>query len=119
MSTPQLLAEESLNRLLPTRGFFQILDERLTLVPKGTVPGPSARLLTIYARMDDEWRELLDSHCTAVHPRPAALPGGLEPLDCDQWLTGPELTTFLGISHRPTEVAVNGDYLFISMYFGA
>lgn len=48
-----------------------------------------------------------------------SLPSSLEQLSHAQWLTGPGLATELGISNQPTDVAVCGCYLYVSMFFGA
>lgn len=118
-STKQLLTEESLDQLLPTHELFQILDQRVLLQPVGTVPGPSMRLLTFSVQVNDEWCTLLNEHCTGAYTAPLHLPDSLGHLSHERWLTGPELPTYLGISHRPTDVAVCGHYVYVSMCIGA
>ncbi len=117
VSSRQLLSDDMLNELLPTYEFFEVLDRSVTLKSEGMIPAPSDRYLTICVHVNEEWYDLLDSHCTDEYNDELLLPASLEHLVNNQWLTGPDLALYLGISHQPTTVAMCGQYVYISMCF--
>lgn len=119
MKTSQLLSMDSLDQLFPVHEYFQILDRDVTLIVEETLPGPSDRLLTIFALANNEWRDVLAEHCAGEYTKELHLPVDFAYLTNETWYTGQELQSFLGISHHPTDVALCGNYVYISMYFGA
>ncbi len=119
MKTRQLLSMEDLDQLFPVHEYFQILDRDVTLIVEETLPGPSDQLFTILACAKDDWRDVLSDHCTGEYTKEILLPDSFAHLKDETWYTGHELQSFLGISHHPTDVALCGNYVYISMYFGA
>ena len=114
MSSQQLLSDEWLDRLFPAHTLFQILDRRVFLRPGELLIGPSDRFLIICAEATDEWSAFLAEYTDDLH-----LPDSLAHLSTATWLTGPSLPLDLGIIYQATRVAVCGNYVYISMYFGA
>ena len=110
---------DGLDQLFPVHEYFQILDRDVTLIVEETLPGPSDRLLTIFALANNEWRDVLAEHCTDQYTKEILLPDSFAHLKNETWRTGQELQSLLGISHYPTGVALCGNYVYISMYFGA
>lgn len=119
MSSQQLLSDESLNRLFPAHALFQILDRSVVLRPGELLIGPSNRYLIICAEATDEWSALFAEHCTGEYTQELHLPSALAHLAGKTWLTGPDLPTYLGISFPATDVAVCGNYVYISFNVGA
>ena len=119
MKTRQLLSMGGLDQLFPVHEYFQILDRDVTLIVEDALHGPSDRLLTIFARADNEWRDVLTAHCAGEYTKELHLPADFAHLTNETWYTGQELQSFLGISHHPTDVAICENYVYISMYFGA
>ena len=119
MSSQQLLSDESLNRLFPAHALFQILDRSVVLRPGELLIGPSNRDLIICAEATDEWSALFAEHCTGEYTQDLHLPRALAHLAGETWLTGPDLPTYLGISFPATDVAVCGNYVYISFNVGA
>ena len=112
MSSQQLLSDEWLDRLFPAHTLFQILDRSVFLRPGELLIGPSDRFLIICAEATDEWSALFADHCTGDYTDELHL-------STATWLTGPSLPLDLGIIYQATRVAVYGNYVYISMYFGA
>lgn len=119
MSSQQLLSDESLNHLFPAHALFQILDRSVVLRPGELLIGPSTRYLIICAEATDEWSALFAEHCTGEYTQELHLPRALAHLAGKTWLTGPDLPTYLGISFPATDVAVCGNYVYISFDVGA
>jgi hypothetical protein len=119
MKTRKLLSIEDLDQLFPVHEYFQVLDRNVTLIVEETLPGPSERLFTILACAKDDWRDMLSEHCTGQYTKEILLPDSFSHLKNETWCTGQELQSLLGISHYPTDVALCGNYVYISMYFGA
>lgn len=119
VSSRQLLSDESLNRLFPAHALFQILDRSIFLRPGEILIGPSNRFLIICAEATDEWSAMLTEHCTGEYTEEPHLPNTLERLAGETWLTGPDLPTYLGISFPATDVAICGNYVYISFDVGA
>lgn len=119
MKISQLLSMDGLDQLFPVHEYFEILDRDVTLIVEETLPGPSDRLFTILACAKDDWRDMLSEHCTGQYTKEILLPDSFAHLKDETWYTGHELQSFLGISHHPTDVALCGNYVYISMYFGA
>ena len=119
MKTRQLLSMEDLDQLFPVHEYFQILDRDVTLIVEETLPGPSDRLFTILACAKDDWCDVLSDHCTGEYTKEIHLPDSFAHLKDEIWHTGHELQSLLGIIHHPTDVAICGNYVYISMYFGA
>ena len=119
MKTSQLLSLEGLNQLFPVHEYFKVLDREVTPIVKETLPGPSERLFTILAFAKDDWRDVLSEHCTDQYTKEILLPDSFAHLKNETWRTGQELQSLLGISHYPTGVALCGNYVYISVYFGA
>lgn len=119
MSSQQLLSDESLNRLFPAHALFQILDRSVVLRPGELLIGPSNRYLIICAEATDEWSALFAEHCTGEYTQDLHLPRALVHLAGKTWLTGPDLPIYLGISFPATDVAVCGNYVYISFNVGA
>ena len=118
MNTRDLSSAEMLTRLFPACEYLHVLDRRIILEDEGMMPGPSSRRLVVCAQLDDDWYDALSSHCTKVFTSPEYLPEALADLTYDEWLTGPELNSLLGISHRPSDVALCDHILYVSMLFG-
>jgi hypothetical protein len=119
MKTSQLLSMDGLDQLFPVHEYFQVLNRDVTLIVEENLPGPSDRLFTILARAKDDWRDVLAEHCTGDYTKELHLPVDFVYLADETWRTGHELLHLLGISHHPTDVAICGNYVYISMYFGA
>ena len=119
MKTSQLLSGDGLDQLFPVHEYFQILDRDASLIVEETLPGPSDRLFTIFALADNEWRDVLAEHCTGEYTGELHLPADYAYLTNKTWHTGRDLPSYLGISHHSTDVAICGNYVYISMYFGA
>lgn len=119
VSSRQLLSDESLNRLFPAHALFQILDRSIFLRPGEILIGPSNRFLIICAEATDEWSAMLTEHCTGEYTEEPHLPNTLVRLAGETWLTGPDLPTYLGISFPATDVAICGNYVYISFDVGA
>ena len=119
MSSQPLLSDESLKRLFPAHALFQILDRSVVLRPGELLIGPSNRYLIICAEATDEWSALFAEHCTGEYTQDLHLPRALAHLAGETWLTGPDLPTYLGISFPATDVAVCGNYVYISFNVGA
>ena len=119
MSSQQLLSDESLNRYFPAHTLFQILDRSVVLRPGELLIGPSNRFLIICAEATDEWSALFAEHCTGEYAEELYLPHTLARLAGETWLTGPDLPTYLGISFPATDVAICGNYVYISFNVGA
>ena len=105
--------------VFPAHTLFQILDRSVVLRPGELLIGPSNRFLIICAEATDEWSALFAEHCTGEYTEELHLPHTLARLAGETWLTGPDLPTYLGISFPATDVALCGNYVYISMYFGA
>ena len=95
--------------VFPAHTLFQILDRSVVLRPGELLIGPSNRFLIICAEATDEWSALFAEH----------LPHALTRLAGETWLTGPDLPTYLGISFPATDVALCGNYVYISFNVGA
>lgn len=119
MKISQLLSTDGLDQLFPVHEYFQILDRDVTLIVEETLLGLSDRLLIIFARANNEWRDVLAEHCAGEYTRELHLPADYAHLNNETWYTGQDLPSFLGISHHPTDVAICGNYVYISMFFGA
>ena len=119
MSSRQLLSDEWLDRLFPAHNFFQILDRSIFLRPGELLIGPSDRFLIICVEANDEWSAVFAEHCTDEFTGELHLPDSLVHLTGATWLTGPDLATYLGISFPATDVAVFGNYVYISFHVGA
>ena len=72
------------------------------------------RIGIICAEATDEWSALFAEHCTGEYAEELYLPHTLARLAGETWLTGPDLPTYLGISFPATDVAVCGNYVYIS-----
>ena len=98
--------------VFPAHTLFQILDRSVVLRPGELLIGPSNRFLRV-----------LCSPSTAPVNTPRIstfyLPHTLARLAGETWLTGPDLPTYLGISFPATDVAVCGNYVYISFNVGA
>ena len=105
--------------VFPAHTLFQILDRSVVLRPGELLIGPSNRFLIICAEATDEWSAFLAEHCTGEYTDDLHLPDSLAHLSTATWLTGPSLPLDLGIIYQATRVAVCGNYVYISMYFGA
>ncbi len=119
VSSRQLLSNESLNRFFPAHNLFQILDRSVFLLPGELLIGPSNRFLIICAKATDEWSALFAEHCIGEYAKELHLPDTLARLAGETWLTGPDLPTYLGISFPATDVAICGNYVYISFDVGA
>jgi len=100
--------------VFPAPTLFQILDRSVVLRPGELLIGPSNRFLIICAEATDEWSALFAEHCTDEYAEELYLPHTLARLAGETWLTGPDLPTYLGISFPATDVAVCGNYVYIS-----
>ena len=105
--------------VFPAPTLFQILDRSVVLRPGELLIGPSNRFLIICAEATDEWSAFLAEHCIGEYTDDLHLPDSLAHLSTATWLTGPSLPLDLGIIYPATSVAVCGNYVYISMYFGA
>ncbi len=65
------------------------------LIVEETLPGPSDRLLTIFAHADNEWRDVLAVHCTGEYTKELHLPADFAHLTGETWYTGQELQSLL------------------------
>lgn len=119
VSFRQLMSTEMLDELLPTHEFFRVIDRRVILKSESDLPLPSDRFMVICVEANEEWSDLLVDNCTGEYTGDLWLPEALAHLAGQRWMTGPDLSTYLGISSYPTRVAVCGQYVYVCVHIGA